>query len=483
MNIFDERGIITHGIDEVRQEMVDEATVKFADVLEGKPLRADDSSILGRTFSIVAKPIVENSDILPQILASLDPNSVQGQAMDNLFEVLYRLKRKDSDQANGLLLLRGTIGTLVSAGSEVSNTITGDYYQTDSEVRFSTIEANAVDVEITEIGGTYTLDYDIDNLLSKAPVISFIASNTDTTKRAVADRFVDAVKSQSSYLDAVRNNDNTVTVSIKDKMYAGSFSVSENMSVVSSWMPVYATAVTYNSKESMANQVTSIRSAKSGWLSVTNPFYIPPSTGVEDDEDYRYRAKLKNSANVGSDYDSIILALKSVKGVTYQNVQANKTNTTSLQGITNHGLSVTVMGGNENDIALALYQSVGAGIDTVGDIVKEVKDVNGTPHEIRFSRPRTKDIEISLSLEIHPNFPSNGISLIRQAIVEWFNNLEVGETIYYSRLYNPINSVQGFAVRGLMIGEVGGTLSANDVHLSYNELATISAENIKVGGR
>ena len=69
-----------------------------------------------------------------------------------------------------------------------------------------------------------------------------------------------------------------------------------------------------------------------------------------------------------------------------------------------------------------------------------------------------------------------------QAIVDWFNNLNVGEDIHYSRLYEPINSIRGFAVRNLKFGYKGGTLGVDDIIIKHNELATINAEDISIGG-
>ena len=176
------------------------------------------------------------------------------------------------------------------------------------------------------------------------------------------------------------------------------------------------------------------------------------------------------------------MALKSVRGVTYENVQINQSQNTSGSGIQNNGISITVLGGNEDDIALAIFNSVGEGIGMVGDIEKQVLDINGVPHSVSFSRPNQKALEISMSLVVYPDFPANGQSQIKQALVDYFNNLNVGEDIYYSRLYEPINSIRGFSVRNLKIGLLGGTLGTDDIVLGHNELATISAENISIGG-
>lgn len=480
-NIFDDRGIIVMGLDDFRNEMAETAKVKFADKLDGKQLRLDDSSMLGRIFAMTAIPATQNAEILPLILQAFDINSAEGQQLDNLLWGIHRIPRKGFSQATGLLTLHGDIGTFVAKGSEVSNSITGDTYQTDSNITFSNVSATGVDIEITSVGGRYSLTYSIDGFLSTSPEIVIDTGVSDTTIKSISERFVDAINSQSSYLSASRNNDNTVRVKIFDQSRTGNFSVDGNVTIVRSFMQVYATSTTYDSQASKPNQITNIRSSVFGWIGVTNPFSIFGSAGVESDEDYRYRGKLKLQRSSGS-RNSIIMALKSVKGVVYESVQANSSRSETSTGIVNNGLAISVLGGNEDDIAIAIASSVADGILTTGTIVKNVKDINGFSREIRFSRPAQKQLKISMSLVTYPDFPINGKAQIKQAIVDWFNELNVGEDVHYSRLYEPINRVRGFAVRNLEFGYKDGTLGREDVIISYNELATINAEDILIGG-
>ena len=480
-NRFDERGVIIQGIDAFRKDMSDAAKQSFASNLGGKELRVDDSSMLGRIFATVSKPLVQNAEILPLILQAFDINSAEGQQLDNILWGLHRIKRKSESQATGMVMLYGDVGTFVAKGSSVGNNLTGNSYQTDNNVTFKTSNANGVDIVIKSVGGVYKLSYTIDGFLSQSPSVVVETSSSDTTFRQVAERIVDAVNSQSSYLYATRNNDNSIKVVIIDQSRIGNFSLTGSASIPRSYMPVYVTSTTYDSQESKAGQVTSIRTPVLGWRGVTNPYYIFPSTGVETDEEYRFRGKLLQQPAMGK-YTAILMALKSVRGVVYENVQQNTSGSDTNSGITNNGLSVTVMGGNEDDIALALFNTVSEGISTVGSIVKQVKDINGFPHSVRFSRPVIKPLQISMSLITYPDFPSNGNARIKQAIVEWFNNLNVGEDIHYSRLYEPINSIDGFAVKNLKFGYKGGTLGLEDVIIQHNEIATISAEDINIGG-
>ena len=481
-NIFDERGVIIQGIDSFRKDMSDAAKVVFANKLDGKELRVDDSSMLGRLFAITSKPLTQNAELLPLIFQAFDINSAEGQQLDNLLWGIHRIKRKAESQATGLVMLYGDLGTFISKGSSVGNGLTGDSYKTDSAVTLSSSDANGVDIVVSNVSGVYSLKYNIDGFLSDSPDIVVEKGSNDTSIRDIADRFVDAVNNQSSYLFASRNNDNSVKVVIIDQSRTGNFSVQGMCSITRSYTPVYITSSTYNAQESTLGQVTSIRTSTLGWRGVTNPYYIFPSVGVESDEDYRYRGKLLQQNNSGK-YTSIIMAIKSVRGVVYENVQQNSSPNTTNSGIVNNGVAITVMGGNEDDIAMAIFNSVSEGIMTTGDIVKTVKDINGFGHEVRFSRPVITPLQITMSLVTYPDFPTNGNSQIKQAIVEWFNNLNVGEDIHYSRLYAPINSIGGFAVRNIKFGYKGGTLGLEDIIISHNEIATISADDISIGGQ
>ena len=205
-NFFDEVGFKSKGYNEVRNELAETAKIAFADKLDGKQLRIDDSSILGRLFGVIALPIVQNADIIPLILQSLDINQAEGQQLDNLLWNIHRIKRRNMGQSSGLLMLYGTIGATVPVGSEVGNGITGDAYSTTTTVKFSNVGANGVDIEITNIDGKFTLQYTVDGKLSTSPSISVQKGRDDTAISQIADRVVDAINSQSSYLSATKNN-------------------------------------------------------------------------------------------------------------------------------------------------------------------------------------------------------------------------------------------------------------------------------------
>lgn len=470
--MFTEKGFETKTLEETREEMIEEAKVRFAPYLGGEQLRTDDSSVLGRVFSTTALPIYQTREYIPLILQGLDLNQAEFIQLDNLAKSVYNMTRLDSSQATGLVILEGKYQTSVSKYLRVSNIRTGDLFSTDSVVEFQPNKCSGVTIEILGIEGEYTLTYSINGYLSDSADISFKIGSSDTTIEDVANRFVDAVNTQSSYLTSIKNKDNTVLVKLKDDNQVGSFSLSGKATFKTVFVGVQVTSMTYNSVEAEPNIITVVNGGVNSVISVYNPFTIDASLGVESDEDFRDRIRLKSvSSNRTS--NAIGFKLKSLSGVNYVNTRSSK-----------DGIYITVDGGNTDEVAVAIADVVADGIDLLGNITRNVRDFNGGSKVVRFSRITKVPIKIEMSLIVYPTFPANGIVRIKQAIVEWFNNLEVSEDIYFSRLYEPINKIGGFSVKGLKYSKKSGVLGTNDVIvINHNEMATITPADIRIGGQ
>ena len=83
-SLFNESGYTTKSIDDFRSDMVNSAKVAFADKLQGRDIRADDSSVLGRLFATVSRPLVQNEEMIPIILQAFDINSADFSLLKEL---------------------------------------------------------------------------------------------------------------------------------------------------------------------------------------------------------------------------------------------------------------------------------------------------------------------------------------------------------------------------------------------------------------
>lgn len=478
---FTENGFEIDDVVAIRNRLTTKAQEVFAPILNGEELSTDDSGVLGRIFGIVAEPIYDQEIATQDFIMSLNPNNANETLLDD-FLALNGEMRLDSRPATAPLMLFGTIGGSVDITASARSDITGDTFRLLNAVTFNNDECNGVEFLLDEPTSqtTYTLNYAIEGKESVNPPISIISLDGETLKD-VSARMMQTINSQTSDLQATLTKDNRVNVYIMNRFDVGSFYVSNNITIESSYNLVDAQSVTYTAVEQAANTITKIASGSStAWISVTNPYNTYPSSPVENDADARWRWYITKAKDGYGEYDHLYGSLMRLNGVRFINIQQNISKTNGIR--VNQGISVFVLGGDPNTIAKTIFDNIGIGTATNGDLRYYANDLTGSPHPIYFSRPSYAEIQISFSIKSLPNFPTNGKNTIKQRIVDWFNNLEVGEDILYSRLFDPINSVQGFSAKNLQIGRVGGNIGTNDITIKFSELATIKPENILIGG-
>lgn len=67
---------------------------------------------------------------------------------------------------------------------------------------------------------------------------------------------------------------------------------------------------------------------------------------------------------------------------------------------------------------------------------------------------------------------------IQNALIDYTSNLNVGEDVVWSKLFTPINTVNGQSVNSLQIGKLGQSLGTDTIVIEHNQLASLSFENI-----
>jgi hypothetical protein len=78
-------------------------------------------------------------------------------------------------------------------------------------------------------------------------------------------------------------------------------------------------------------------------------------------------------------------------------------------------------------------------------------------------------------------FPSDGVTLIEDALLTHISTLGIGEDVLYSRLYTPINSATGgFYVTSLTIGTTVAPSGTTNIVIPFNNIANLSRSNIVI---
>lgn len=135
----------------------------------------------------------------------------------------------------------------------------------------------------------------------------------------------------------------------------------------------------------------------------------------------------------------------------------------------------------EQLIAEAIFSKKPLGIKTVGTIVKQVLDKGNKPHEIRFSKAAQKMICMKVLVYTNQYFEGTGKTQIQDSLMDYVNNLEIGQTVYFSSLFGYIHQVNGVVeVRELSVSEDGTQFGMKNIEMEEYEIARLSEENIVI---
>ena len=237
-----------------------------------------------------------------------------------------------------------------------------------------------------------------------------------------------------------------------------------------------------------ANTVNKIYHQIVGWDTVNNP--NSGVIGAAGENRIEYEERRKNSLalfGTGSK-ESVYSKVYNVSGVTDLVVVENDTSAAkTIQGVelVPNSIYVCVNGGDNTDIATAIYNGKSGGCATNGTVSVPITDkVSESVNLILFDRPQNVDVKIQVTVDAKTGVSDDVICLIKQAIINNFNTtvgserITIGQTIYASRFYCSITSV-GINIISVEIGLLNGSYG-DLVSFNLNQLPVLSPSNITV---
>ena len=480
MALLTENGLEWDKFSAIYSKLQSIAENKFAPILpSGDVLSTDESSVLGRILGIIADIDTSQEELIYQMYSSFDPEQAEGLYLDKIVG-LFGITRKQPSPAIAGLILRGNIGVTVPENSIVSNTKTGDKFSTYTDVLFRLDWATGVVIDITSVAvnNIYELTFVENNNANRYSPISVTAITGDT-EESLAKKFSQTINNTSLILESFVDNDNNVHVKFKNFNTVGTFSLTGNATITQAYAPTTAGATTYSAISQAANELNVIQSPVLGWLEVYNPVDSVASTTLETDSQLRNRFKSSKGFMQVGNREAMHTALYSLDGVRYVSILENIGEDSSL-GTTSYGISITVLGGDDDKIVETIDKYRGF-TTTDGTISKTLYDINNIPYVVKFSRPEIVYIKIKTSLSTDSNlFPADGVVRIKNSIINYFSNLNVGEDVIWSRLFDPINETQGQSVNSLLVGKFGSIFQSSNVPMNHNQLAAIAYGDIEI---
>ena len=243
---------------------------------------------------------------------------------------------------------------------------------------------------------------------------------------------------------------------------------------------VTAKCTTQGAIRILANEVHVLTTAIAGLTGATN--LEPGITGIVREEDPAFRARRENStiSRGTSSIDAIYEGVKSLN-LPYIAIIENTTSAT-VDGVPANSFLVVVEGGTPAEVSQVIYDNKPQGITSYGSIVTVVNDSKGYPHNIGISRPTPIDISVTTSITNLPGASVDSATLVKAAIVDYVNNLNISEDVYWSYFFPAILAVvPNIKINSLQIKfTVGGTFGTTDLVLTPQQRARTDASKVVV---
>lgn len=262
---------------------------------------------------------------------------------------------------------------------------------------------------------------------------------------------------------------------------------------------VTAISTTQGSTAAAEGTLTNILTPTRGWQSTTNANAATPGAPVESDATLRQRQSISTALPALSVFDGILAAVANIPGVERYFGYENATGSTDGNGIPAHSICIVVEGGDTIDIAQTILDKKTPGTGTYGGTSEVVFDQYGIASTINFDVLTLTTIYVSITITALANYLSSTAPLIQQAVAAYVSGLQVGEKVYYSRLFSPAN-LNGtsavvatglsqaqldalsstFDITALTVGTSPSPGGTSDVAIAFNAAAVLIVANVVI---
>lgn len=242
-------------------------------------------------------------------------------------------------------------------------------------------------------------------------------------------------------------------------------------------------------------ELTKIAQTAPGWDAVTNLSPATVGNATESRTAFEIRRQESVAENAHGTPPAIRSAVWGVSGVLDVFVYDNFTNATINYGSTSypiveHSVYVGVVGGNDADVAAAIWSKKDAGCDMNGNTTVVVQDTEGyeypyPEYNIKFNRPTAVPILFSVQIKNSSSLPANIVALTQAAIIATFTGANgaqrarMGGYIFASNFYAAVAQIGAFvSIVQIKIGTVTATL--DQILVGIDQTPTIDADDIAV---
>jgi len=479
-------GFVVKRLTEIKQEI--ETSIRS---LLGNAINLLPTAVLGQLVGILSEREALLWELAQSVYNSQYPETAEGSNLDYVAS-LTGIERLDATRSEVSINAKGTETTIIPQGSIVS-------VEGNPEARFETAAEAVIgpgvdEVQLIEFSsvpdtGSFTLIFngeetasldhtsladDVEDELNALDALSEVSVVGDFTDGfTITFAGADGEKPQST-LQIGSNTLETVGVDVD-------ITISTTVEGLLPNVDIDCIAETSGAVAALAGTLTVIETVIAGWDSCINALDAEVGKEIESDAEFRIRRLQTLAAPGAGTVDALRAEILEIDEVEAALVYENDTNEIDDEGRPAKSIECVVLGGEEDEIAEAIWNTKPAGIETFGLIEQTITDSQGFDHTIRLSRPTEIPIWLEVDLTTNSLFPEGGTDAVVAAILEYADeNFSIGQDVITTRLYCPINQVAGIIDIETRIGIANPPAGDDNIPIADNEISSWDSSRITV---
>lgn len=394
--------------------------------------------------AIVTGLVSEMADILWQVgedtYNSLNRNSAEGVPLQNAVS-LVGITIKDQSKSTANVSFRGDNITNIPANTQVKQTSTGLIFKTLETSQISSDFCNWIQLQINSVANSMAYRLYIDGN------VYTYTTDSSTNYAEIIAGLKAVVEGASIGLTITDEGTGLMTIQATDKNDIYDISGSSYFTTEKVQTVIEVECLDFGHNEVSAGSIIEISTAISGLDSVINYYEGEAGRNIEQDQELRVRTQ-SDIAVSGFNFVDAIRAkvLNDVIGTSYCKVYENDTMETDSNSIPPKSWEAVITGGSNSNIAELLYKMKIAGMRSSGSETVQIKDDNGIPHNIRFTRPVNLYIWVKATIDSYnseENFPAAGEAAIKAAMLSYSSRFNIGDIIVAQKFITPVFEVEG----------------------------------------
>lgn len=456
-------GLTSDGFEKKRLPEIIESMEERARSTYGKSINVDADSVIGQMIGIISPEISAVWDVAEAVHSSFDPAQAEGAELEDRAELtgMTRLPATKStlNAVVGLDNATYPAGKTFPKGRILSVNSTGELFETIEDTYVSNASAVGIGLQVNTVADSTAYEIECTDLVSATPFTISYTSGVGATEDEIIAGLLAAFLAETEVDFNTPYTVYTWGVILAITTSAGEVfsidSVTANLDHVVTVGSVKTEAVNTGEVKCEPEELTAIETPVEGFTNATNIEPAIVGTFLESDNELRLRRSLLLAIAGTATLSAIVAGVGILEGVTEVfGIENNTLTDPDANGLPAKSFEIVVDGGDNYQIAGAIFATMPAGIESYGSSSIYLPDQNGELKLIKFTRPTYQYIhfEVDYTLYDEEEFSAAGEDAIKAAVIAYAEaNHPIGKDVIPQRfmgdIYRNVSGIENLEIR------------------------------------